>query len=251
MRTRGGFGYRGGFRGGRSRSDMNMFSVLSDQNGGVSGSESDSSDSAMLFSGDEMQELRSRKGKRQRLSSGGRSNQAADDGNINFDSLSTGNKLSALFHKLTQVESKVEKVLPLSERVKRTENVIKSQQCRLKLLEYKSIDIESRSRRRNLIFRGISEQPDEDGEKCISEVRRFLRVHLKIDLDMYIERAHRLGKPKIGTTRPIIVAFRDYQDTELIMGNTRKLKGTLLSVNRDYPTEIIEARRDLYPMYKD
>ena len=34
---------------------------------------SDSSDSAMLFSGDEMQELRSRKGKRQRLSSGGRS----------------------------------------------------------------------------------------------------------------------------------------------------------------------------------
>ena len=66
-------------------------------------------------------------------------------------------KLSAPFHKLTQVESNVEKVLPLSERVKRTENVIKSQQCRLKLLEYKSIDIESRSRRRNLIFRGISE----------------------------------------------------------------------------------------------
>ena len=39
VRTRGGFGYRGGFRGGRSRSDMNMFSVLSDPDGGVSGSE--------------------------------------------------------------------------------------------------------------------------------------------------------------------------------------------------------------------
>ena len=36
MPTRDGFGYRGGFRGGRSRSDMNMFSVLSDQDGGVS-----------------------------------------------------------------------------------------------------------------------------------------------------------------------------------------------------------------------
>ena len=35
------------------------------------------------------------------------------------------------------------------------------------------------------------------------------------------------------------------------MSNTRKLAGTLLSVNRDYPTEIIEARRALYPMYKD
>ena len=135
--------------------------------------------------------------------------------------------------------------------MKRKENVIKSQQCRLKLLEYKSIDTESRSRRRILIFRGISEQPDEDGENCVSEVRRFLRVHLKIDIDMYVERAHRLGKPKIGTTRQILAAFRDYRDTELIMGNTRKLKGTLLSVNRDYPIEIIEARRDLYPMYKD
>ena len=47
------------------------------------------------------------------------------------------------------------------------------------------------------------------------------------------------------------MAFRDYRDTELIMGNTRKLAGTLLSVNRDYPAEIIEARRSLYPMYKD
>ena len=102
-----------------------------------------------------------------------------------------------------------------------------------------------------MIFRGISEQPCEDGEKCAVAIRRFLRVHLQIDLDMYIERAHRLGKPKIGSTRPIIVAFRDYRDTELIMSNTRKLAGTLLSVNRDYPTEIIDARRALYPMYKD
>ena len=64
VRTSGGFGYRDGFQGGLSRSDMNMFSVLSYQDGGASGSESDSSDSAMLFSGDEIQELRSRKGKR-------------------------------------------------------------------------------------------------------------------------------------------------------------------------------------------
>lgn len=166
--------------------------MLSEQDGGDTSDESDSSDSAMLHSGDEFQEVRVRKGKRQRLSSGGRSNQ--DDGNMNFDSLSTGDKLSALFHKLTQVEGKVDKVMPLVDRVKRSENVIKSQQNRLKLLEYKSIDIESRSRRRNLIFRGISEQPGEDGEKCALAIRA-IRVHLEIDLDMYIERAHRLGRP--------------------------------------------------------
>ena len=47
----------------------------------------------MLFSGNEFQEVKSPKGKRQRLSSGGRSNQ--DDSNIHFDSLSAGDKLSA------------------------------------------------------------------------------------------------------------------------------------------------------------
>ena len=29
------------------------------------------------------------------------------------------------------------------------------------------------------------------------------------------------------------------------------MAGTLFSVNRDYPSEIVEARRALYPMYKD
>ena len=159
--------------------------------------------------------------------------------------------MTALFSKLSQVDSKVERVVPLVERVKKSEAAIRSHQNRLKLLEYKSIDIESRSRRRNLIFRGIREMPDESNDTCMSEVRRFLRVHLGIDRDMYMERAHRLGKLKLDVTRPIIVAFRDFQDTDSIMNNTRKLAGTLFSVNRDDPSEIVEARRALYPMYKD
>ena len=40
VRTRDGSGYRGGYRGGLSRSDMNMFTLLSDQDGGVSSDES-------------------------------------------------------------------------------------------------------------------------------------------------------------------------------------------------------------------
>lgn len=131
------------------------------------------------------------------------------------------------------------------------ENVIRSHEHRLKLLEYKSIDIESRSRRRNLIFRGITERSEESDDACFVLIRDFLRVYLKIDRDLYIERAHRLGRPKIGVTRPIVVAFRDFQDTEDIMRNARSLKGTLFSINRDYPSEIVEARKALYPVYKD
>lgn len=35
------------------------------------------------------------------------------------------------------------------------------------------------------------------------------------------------------------------------MSNARKLNGTMLRFNRDYPSEIVKARRALYPMYKE
>ena len=100
----------------------------------------------------------------------------------------------------------------------------------------------------NLIFRGIPEKPEEAKEGFI---RHFIYVHLGIKDDMYIERAGRLGRYKQGACRPIVVAFRYYQDTDTIMSNCRKLTGTFFSVNRDYPAEIVEARNALYPMYRE
>ena len=62
---------------------------------------------------------------------------------------------------------------------------------------------------------------------------------------MYIERAHRMGRFKPGMCRPVIAVFWDYQDTEDIMSNARKLKGTKLWVNKDYPVDIVDARKAL------
>ena len=237
------------------RSDNNMFDILAKQDGAEDNvvsyySDSDDNSDDMM----EFTEVQSRKGKRQRMSSSGRSgNQDEQVGqtNVDFDMLSADEKLSALFNKLSQVERKVDCVAPLTKRVVNVENVISSHEQRLQLLEYKSIDIESRSRRRNLIFRGMSEKPEEAKEGSIPIIRHFIYVHLGIQEDMYIERAHRLGRYKQGACRPIVVAFRDYQDTDTIMSNCRKLKGTFFSVNRDYPAEIVEARKALYPMYKE
>lgn len=153
---------------------------VGDQDGGShSGRESDSSESGMLLlSGDDFQEVKLRKGKRHSKGSGGRSgrsNSALTDGNVDFDNLSFNGRLSALFSKLSQVDSKVEKKnVPLADRVKKSEAVINSHHIRLKLLEYKSIDIESRHRRGNLIFRCINEAPDETDDLCRLEVRRCL-----------------------------------------------------------------------------
>ena len=62
---------------------------------------------------------------------------------------------------------------------------------RLTLLEYKSIDMEARSRRNNLIFRGHPETVGND--ECVQIVKRFLVQWLELDPAVCIQRAHRLG----------------------------------------------------------
>lgn len=59
-----------------------------------------------------------------------------------------------------------------------------------------------------------------------------------------IDRAHRLGKRRnrAFSRRPIIVAFKDFADTERILSRGYFLKGTRFGVNRDYPMEINEVR---------
>ena len=138
-------------------------------------------------------------------------------------------------------------MLNIRSRVTVVENVIRSQNDRLKLLEYRSIDLEARSRRKNLLFKGISEQRREN---CFTDVRSLTREELGIDRDVYLERAHRLGRFDRNKTRPIIVAFRDFCDTEEILGASSLLQGTGHGISRDYPNEISKARQSLWRQYK-
>ena len=91
----------------------------------------------------------------------------------------------------------------------------------LKMLAYKSIDLEARSRRNNTIIKGIAEHY---GENCFEIVRGFLGRNLGIDpATIYISRAHRLGvrfRDRHHIRRPIIVNFRDFGDMEHIMSIT-------------------------------
>jgi hypothetical protein len=121
----------------------------------------------------------------------------------------------------------------------------------MKTLAYKSIDIEARSRRNNLIFRGIVENV---GENCPNIIRNFLENNLDIDSrDVYISRAHRIGakdRMKRYQSRPIVVNFRDYCDTEYILSKAKLLKDTPFSISVDLPREIQQARSRLWPRYK-
>ncbi|XP_053390873.1 uncharacterized protein LOC128553721 [Mercenaria mercenaria] len=121
---------------------------------------------------------------------------------------------------------------------------------KIKILQYKSIDQEARSRRNNLIFRGIPEVLM--NEKSEYVVARFIEENLDTDVsELSVDSVHRIGAPARGKTRPIIGNFSSQKEIELILSKAYLLKGKDFGINRDYPPEIVQARSRLWPTYKD
>ena len=257
-------GPRGGFRGPEKyiRSDNNFFAVLRDP---VPDKNGDDHEAFNNKNGDDHEAFNSEsddgftvvRGKRQRISTGGESNELIGlmDEPPNYDSLTKDEKLSLILSKVSlnegrveQIQNKLDTVLDLKQRVTTVERVIRSNTDRLKLLEYRSIDLEARIRRKNILFKGI---PESRQENCFAEVREVIQRHLNIGRDMYLERAHRLGRFDRTKTRPIIVAFRDFCDVEDIIASASNLRGSNLGICRDYPKEISLARQALWGKFRE
>jgi chromosome segregation ATPase len=133
---------------------------------------------------------------------------------------------------------------------------IKQVQTDKKKLESKMIDLESRSMRENLIFFGIKEDEKED---CTAVIRTFCQDMLEMEntASIVIDRAHRIGKNQFGTvitprTRPIVVKFHRYGEREQVRErgyqHRDKLKNGNFGVREQYPKEVAETRKKLYPI---
>ncbi|XP_062574544.1 uncharacterized protein LOC134236388 [Saccostrea cucullata] len=112
-------------------------------------------------------------------------------------------------------------------------------------------DLKSRSMRDNLIFSGIPETPNED---CEAVVHQFLVNKLKIRDYISFERVHRMGKPDEFRTRPrnIVAKFSFYKDREFVRRRApQKLKHTQIWINEQFPPEIEEKRKKLYPVMRE
>lgn len=182
---------------------------------------------------------------------------------INISSLSFDDKLSQMLNKLNILEKSNQEIVKISQNMSNVQVKVEHIESRtathdlfLKVLAYKSIDIEARSRRCNLIFHGLAENKDENLPDKLNE---FLWQEMCIDSDeLYIGRVHRLGsfhkaKQRQRTDnprRPIIIAFEDYKSTETVLSAAYMLKGSNFSVTRDYPKEIVTARQRLMPKLK-
>ncbi|CAG2184797.1 unnamed protein product [Mytilus edulis] len=114
-------------------------------------------------------------------------------------------------------------------------------------LKGKLLDMQCRSMKYNLIFTGLQEQRDEN---CEMKIRQFIHNEMKIQKPLEFGNIHRFGKSEPGKPRPIIARFLYYSDLDMVKKAGRNLRGTFYGVNEQFPPEIEEQRRKLYPIAK-
>ena len=149
------------------------------QNGGRNGGRDDRrSGAGDVFFNAEPEEWSRRRSKKRKTRTSNTESQSKIDIE-QFKTLNTDDKLSALFTKfnsntefLSTIEDKVNQCLQISSITDYNKSCIDDHESRLLLLEYKSIDIEARSRRKNLLFNGFAEERD---ESCATKICAFLR----------------------------------------------------------------------------
>ena len=115
-------------------------------------------------------------------------------------------------------------------------------------LKERVIEVEDRSRRNNLRITGIKDDQRETWRECEKKVEDLFKNVLEVDVD--IERVHRIRKVKEAKPRTIVLKLLNWKDNEKVMGQAKKLKGKNIYINEDFSLETTELRKNLWEQVK-
>ena len=113
--------------------------------------------------------------------------------------------------------------------------------------EKKLDDLENRSRRNNILIRGIGRSENETWQNCEEAVRELFTDQLELAEDVVFERVHRLNQKEDS---PIIACCSLYKQKEEIMKARSKLADTGYSISDDHSFRVRDIRKKLYPHLK-
>ncbi|CAC5358810.1 unnamed protein product [Mytilus coruscus] len=118
-------------------------------------------------------------------------------------------------------------------------------------LRERHLDLQTRSMRENLIFSGIQESSDnEENEETGEILKQFMTKELKLSNPIEFVRAHRFGRAD-KKPRPIVCRFKTFNDRELVRKNANVLKGTNYGISEQFPIEVNDRRKVLWPYFKE
>ncbi len=121
-----------------------------------------------------------------------------------------------------------------------------------KKLEENVINIKSLSRRNNLLLDGIPEADNESSKDCFDKVYDILQQRLRNTnaRQIKIVQCHRLARSTPNSTWPRTIIFKLhwFGDHDHIWDNRKRLQGSNVWLNEDFPTEITQWHRKLHPI---
>jgi len=133
--------------------------------------------------------------------------------------------------------SLTKKVSDLTDENKQLREEVDRLRAQEKLVLGKLVDLESRSRRNNLIFKGLQWRGTAPDFREV--VQRFCAERLGAGDNLWVNRAHPLGR----NGKTLIAHIPDDRDIEYVLTQAKiRLKGTPYVVHRDFPLEIRQKR---------
>ncbi|XP_037556826.2 uncharacterized protein LOC119433643 [Dermacentor silvarum] len=148
-------------------------------------------------------------------------------------------RLLAMENKLLSVDESRKKLTDL-------ESVVSDHETAMSSISRQLDGFENRSRRNNLIVRGIKEEVRETQETLLKKVNNDIFENKLGQKLNSIERIHRLEKKTTGKDRPVIMKLTDFRDKMKILQNCHKLKNTNISISEDYSKRVTEIRQKLW-----
>ena len=109
------------------------------------------------------------------------------------------------------------------------------------------LDLKCRSMKNNLIFTGLHEVRDENTERLL---RVFLQNEIGINYNIEFGNVHRFSYKPTGK-RPIVARFLYHSDLQSVLDNAYKLKGKPYGIRQQFPREIEDRRKVLYPVQRE
>ena len=149
-----------------------------------------------------------------------------------------------------------EKALQRAEEAEQQVTLLHAENTKLKsdmeAIKDRMIRQEAQSRRENLLFDGIQEGNDETWSDCEEKLYTLFSDKLGVQNAKQIkfERVHRIGPKVSGKPRTVIAKFSFYKDREYIWQRRTHLKSTNIWMSEDYPAEVKQARRVLFPIFR-
>ena len=160
-------------------------------------------------------------------------------------------KLDDYEKKNVEIQNKLQNVEKIEKSNEQLAEGLKSVKTQIEELNERHVDLQYRSMRDNLIFHGIAETEEENCEEALDE---FIKDTLKIEDKIEFHRVHRMGRKSDGKSRPIVAKFVQFKEREAVRKSAfTKLNGEetkQYEINEQYPREINEKRKKLYPYYK-